>query len=159
MATVTFTAIVPATGEAFSRTSGTMAYVAISVGSQVIWHKSFAAAHKAATSRQQTYRTGVPATVIPAVPTALNGKVTAEMFADGWGDIPASAFTELVEAKLAGKKANVTPVGAKATGGNSLDGPGSNGWAMAQRAHAAQAVAQYNETADPAWKMVVKPIV
>lgn len=130
MATVTFTAIDPATGEAFTRTSGTMPYVAITIGSQVIWHKSFAAAYKATTSRQQTYRTGVPAVVVPAVPTAINGKITAETFAEGWGDIPAAAFADLVAAKLAGKSANVTPKGAKATGGNSLDGPGSNGLAQ-----------------------------
>jgi hypothetical protein len=103
-ATITFTATHE--GETYTRTSGTMPYVAITVGSQVQWHKSFASAHKAAVSRTQTYRTGVPATVIPAVPTAINGKLgdwTPEV--DGWGDIPASAFTELVADKLAGKPA------------------------------------------------------
>jgi hypothetical protein len=140
MASVTFTAILP-DGQAVTRSSGTMPYVAISYGSQVIWHKSFAAAYKAATSRQQTYKTGVPAQVIPALPTAISGKITAETFAEGWGDIPAAHFAELVAAKLAGKTANVTPKGATATGGNSLNGPGSNGWAMANRARqAAEAV-------------------
>lgn len=98
MATITFTGT--HNGETFTRTSGTMPYVAISVGSQVIWHKSFAAAHKAAVSRQQTWSTGKPAEVVPVIPTAINGKITAEDFAEGWGDIPASAFTELVAAKL-----------------------------------------------------------
>ncbi|UJQ86619.1 hypothetical protein SEA_PENGUINLOVER67_97 [Mycobacterium phage PenguinLover67] len=100
MATITFTGTHE--GETFTRTSGTMPYVAISVGSQVIWHKSFAAAHKAAVSRQQTWKTGKPAEVVPVIPTAINGKITAEDFAEGWGDIPASAFTELVAAKLGG---------------------------------------------------------
>lgn len=100
-ATITFTATL--NGETFERTSGTMPYVAVSVGSQVQWHKSFAAAHKAAVSRTQTYSTGVPAEVIPALPTKINGKLgdwTPEV--DGWGDIPASAFTELVAAKRGG---------------------------------------------------------
>jgi hypothetical protein len=119
MATVTFTAILPS-GEAVTRTSGTMPYVAISVGSQIIWHKSFAAAHKAATSRQQTWNTnGVPAQVIPALPTAINGKIDADFAQGGWGDIPESALQLLVEAKLGGKPVNLTPKGAQATGGNS----------------------------------------
>lgn len=101
MATITFTATHD--GETFTRTSGTMPYVAITVGSQVQWHKSFAAAHKAAVSRTQTWKTGVPATVVPAFPTAINGKIDGSEFTEGWGDIPASAFTELVEAKLGGK--------------------------------------------------------
>ncbi|AYD82085.1 hypothetical protein I5G60_gp93 [Mycobacterium phage Saguaro] len=104
MATVTFTAT--HNGETFTRTSGTMPYVAVTVGSQVQWHKSFAAAHKAAVSRVQTYSTGVPADVVPVTPTAINGNLgdwTPEV--DGWGDIPAEAFAELVAAKRAGKKA------------------------------------------------------
>lgn len=131
MATITFTATHE--GETFTRTSGTMPYVAITVGSQVQWHKSFAAAHKAAVSRTQTWKTGKPAAVVPAYPTAINGKVNAEDFAEGWGDIPASAFTELLALKAEGKKADVTPADAKATGGNSLEGPGSNGRAVRER--------------------------
>lgn len=101
-ATVTFTATHE--GRTCTRTSGTMAYVAVTLGSQEQWHKSFAAAHKAAVSRTQTYRTGKPAVVVPCYPTAINGKMgdwTPET--DGWGDIPASAFTELVAAKQAPK--------------------------------------------------------
>ena len=109
MATITFTATDPKTGETYTRTSGTMPYVAVSVGSQVQWHKTFAAAHKAAVSKVQTWQTGKPADVIPAVPTAINGKIDADDFAEGWGDIPAEAFAELVAEKLAkpakGKKA------------------------------------------------------
>ena len=99
MATITFTAT-EADGTEHTRTSGTMPYVAISVGSQVIWHKSFAAAYKAAASRQQTWRTGKVAEVIPAYPTKINGKIDADTFAEGWGDIPASAFEALVAEKL-----------------------------------------------------------
>ncbi len=102
MATITFTATHE--GETYTRTSGTMPYVAITVGSQVQWHKSFAAAHKAAVSRTQTYYTNRPAAVVPCAPTAINGKLgdwTPEV--DGWGDIPASAFAELVAAKNAPK--------------------------------------------------------
>lgn len=99
-ATVTFTA--EHNGQTYTRTSGTMPYVAITVGSQVQWHKSFAAAHKAATSRTQTYATGVPAEVVPVVPTAIQGKLGDwHPEVDGWGDIPAAAFAELVAAKAA----------------------------------------------------------
>lgn len=108
-ATVTFTATIPAErGSDYkdsaqgvtTRTSGTMPYVAVVFGDSETWHKSFAAAHKAATSRQHTWRTGKPGTVVPCYPTKINGKLgdwTPEV--DGWGDIPASAFTELVAAK------------------------------------------------------------
>ena len=64
------------------------------------WHKSFAAAHKAANGAHPA-RVYPVREVVPVVPTAIKGKVTEAMFADGWGDIPASAFTELVAAKLA----------------------------------------------------------
>lgn len=112
MATITFTAT-EADGTEHTRTSGTMPYVAISVGSQVIWHKSFAAAYKAASSRQQTWRTGKVAEVIPAYPTKINGKIDADTFAEGWGDIPASAFEALVAEKL-GTAAPVAEVVAEA---------------------------------------------
>ncbi|AYP70082.1 hypothetical protein I5G62_gp96 [Mycobacterium phage CRB2] len=104
MATITFTAIHD--GETYTRTSGTMPYVAITVGSQVQWHKSFAAAHKAAVSRTQTWSTGKPAEVIPAYPTAVNGKVTAEDVAEiaehGWGDIEKERLLAVYQAKLSG---------------------------------------------------------
>ena len=98
MATITFTA--EHDGQTYTRTSGTMPYVAITVGSQVQWHKTMASAYKAATSRTQTYYTGVPATVVPVVPAAINGKLGDwHPEVDGWGDIPAAAFAELVAAK------------------------------------------------------------
>lgn len=97
-ATVTFTA--EHDGQTYTRTSGTMPYVAITVGSQVQWHKSFAAAHKAATSRTQTYATGVPAAVVPVAVSSVQGKLGDwHPEVDGWGDIPAAAFAEAVAAK------------------------------------------------------------
>lgn len=56
MASIDFTATHD--GETYTRSSGTMPYVAISVGSQVMWHKTFAAAHAAAKGKYQTHRTG-----------------------------------------------------------------------------------------------------
>lgn len=98
-AQIEFTAALP-DGTTVTRTSGTMPYVAITYGSQIQWHKTMAAAMKAAVSRAQTYRTGAPAKVIPVTPTAIKGKLgTWTPHIDGWGDIPASAFTALVEAK------------------------------------------------------------
>lgn len=134
MPTVTFTAEYQ--GETFTRTTGSMPYVAITVGSQVIWHKSLEAAHRAATSRQQTWNTNKPADVVPVTPAAINGKLgdwTPHI--DGWGDIPASAFAALVD----GPKAKVT---GKSTGGNSLDGPGTNGRAQRNRKTAAKTPAK-----------------
>ncbi|AGT14004.1 hypothetical protein PHELEMICH_90 [Mycobacterium phage Phelemich] len=91
-------------GHTYTRTSGTMPYVAITVGSQVQWHKTMASAAKASTSREQTYSTGVPATIVPVKPTAIKGKLGEWMpDIDGWGEIPASAFAELVAAKNKGK--------------------------------------------------------
>ena len=99
-ATVTF--IAEHDGQTYTRTSGTMPYVAITVGSQVQWHKSFAAAHKAATSRTQTYATGVPAEVVPVAVSSIQGKLGDwHPEVDGWGDIPAAAFAALVAAKAA----------------------------------------------------------
>ncbi|APQ42353.1 hypothetical protein PBI_RICH_95 [Mycobacterium phage Rich] len=98
-AKIEFTAQIPGTEDApVTRTSGTMPYVATVDG--VTWHKSFASAYKAAQGRQF----GPGATVYPVLPTAIKGKLgdwTPEI--DGWGEIPASAFTELVAAKNASK--------------------------------------------------------
>lgn len=94
MATITFTATLPS-GETVTRTSGTMPYVATVNG--VTWHKTFASAQKAATGRQH----GPGAQVIPVVPTAINGKITAEDWADGWGEIDREVLATLVAAKLA----------------------------------------------------------
>jgi len=107
-AIVTFTATT-AQGTTETRSSGTMPYVAASVlvdadGNQTVysWHKTVAAAHTAArnglTSRVATHR-GLTAGVIPVVPTAIKGKVTEAMFAEGWGDIPADVMLALVAAK------------------------------------------------------------
>lgn len=99
-AKIEFTAQVPGTEDApITRSSGTMPYVAYAGGT---WHKSFASAHKAATDRYHAPGTKV----YPVLPTKITGKLgdwTPEV--DGWGDIPASAFTELVAAKRAGRKA------------------------------------------------------
>lgn len=98
MATITFTGIT-AEGETVTRTSGTMPYVAYAGGT---WHKSFAAAHKAATDRYHAPGTKV----IPVYPTAVNGKVTAEDVAEiaehGWGDIDRERLLAVYQAKLAG---------------------------------------------------------
>ncbi|AHJ88400.1 hypothetical protein Hosp_095 [Mycobacterium phage Hosp] len=105
MATITFTAQIPGTENApVTRTSGTMPYVATVEG--VTWHKTFAAAYAAAKGRQHA----PGAKVYPVVPTAINGKIDGTEFTEGWGDIPAEAFTELVAAKLApkAKKAKAT---------------------------------------------------
>jgi Xaa-Pro aminopeptidase len=106
-AKIEFTAV-EADGTTHTRSSGTMPYVAVTVGSQVQWHKSMEAAQQAAVSRTQTWKTGVPATIIPATPTAIKGKLgdwTPHI--DGWGEIAPEAFAELVAAKSApkGKKA------------------------------------------------------
>jgi hypothetical protein len=91
-----------ADGTVVTRTSGTMPYVAITDGDTLIWHQSLAAAHKAATSRQQTWKSGVPAKVIPVTMTAIIGKMNNwAPEVNGWGEIPAEAFTELVAAKRA----------------------------------------------------------
>lgn len=98
-AKIEFTAV-EADGTTHTRTSGTMPYVAVTVGSQVQWHKSLASAEQAAVSKGQTYRTGVPATIVPATPTAIKGKLgdwTPHI--DGWGEIAPEAFAELVAAK------------------------------------------------------------
>jgi len=98
-------------GETFTRTTGTMPYVAVTVGSQVQWHKSMEAAQQAAVSKTQTYRTGVPATIVPARPTAIKGKLgdwTPHI--DGWGEIPAEAFAELVAAKGSRKGQVALPI-------------------------------------------------
>ena len=97
MAKIEFTAVTPE-GETVTRTTGTMPYVAYAGGT---WHKTFASAHKAATDRYHAPGTKV----VPVLPTAIIGKLgdwTPEV--DGWGDIPASAFTELVANKRAGRK-------------------------------------------------------
>lgn len=112
-AKIEFTATHDGTTE--TRTSGTMPYVAAVFGVGVTWHKSIAAAHKAAKSGQHIHNNPAGGVVVPAIPTAIVGKLgdwTPEV--DGWGDIPASAFTELVAAKKAGngKKASA-PVAAE----------------------------------------------
>lgn len=92
-AQIEFTAT-EADGTVHTRTSGTMPYVAFAGGT---WHKSYAAAVKASTDRYHAAGTKV----IAVVPTKIVGKLgdwTPQL--DGWGDIPASAFTALVEAKL-----------------------------------------------------------
>lgn len=98
MATITFTATTPE-GEIVTRTSGTMPYVAYAGGT---WHKSFAAAHKAATDRYHAVGTQV----VPVLPTAINGKVDdrlREIATTGWGDIPAATIAALIEDKEAEK--------------------------------------------------------
>jgi hypothetical protein len=101
MATITFTATNQATGEVATRSSGTMPYTHAVFGTGVTWHKSMASAFKAATSRQHDSS----GTVVPAVPTAINGKLgdwTPEV--DGWGEIPAEAFAELATVKRGNTK-------------------------------------------------------
>lgn len=91
-AQIEFSATLP-DGRVVTRTSGTMPYVATVGG--VTWHKTFAAAYKSAASPRGAY-----GPVIPVIPTKIKGKLgdwTPHI--DGWGDIPASAFTELVAAK------------------------------------------------------------
>lgn len=102
MPTITFTATAP-NGETFTRTSGTMPYTSVLMvadpGTEnwapYSWHRSEAAAHKAANG---TYVTRYQRRVVPAVPTSVQGKVTAGQFAD-W---PAGC-EDLVTAKLSGR--------------------------------------------------------
>lgn len=93
-------------GETYTRSSGTMPYTHITVGSQVIWHKSYAAAVKAASSRQQTWNTHRNADIVPVIAEKFNGKVSAEWAATaetGWGEIPAEVMANLLAAKAAPK--------------------------------------------------------
>lgn len=119
MSTITYTATSP-TGEAFVRSSGTMYYThALMVGETrdnmgvLSWHKSAAAAHKAAdtgfASRAYAWRL-----VVEAVPTAVNGKAEVGDYASHDN---AAAIDALIEAKNAGQ-GNLTPKDAKTTGGN-----------------------------------------
>lgn len=101
MATVDFTATHE--GHTATRSSGTMPYVAAVFGVGVTWHKSFAAAHKAARSGQHTWNNPAGGTVVPAVPVKFNGKAThrwPETATEGWGDIPASVMAELLADKI-----------------------------------------------------------
>lgn len=100
MATITFTAVDPQDGKAYTRTSGTMPYVAAVFGDSFTWHKTFASAYKAAQSRQHTWKSGKPGTVVEALPTAINGKIAADFAEGGWGDIPEATLAPLVAAKL-----------------------------------------------------------
>lgn len=105
MPTITFTATAP-NGAEFTRTSGTMPYVAVLVVSRdgsdwgdYSWHKTAEAAHKAAATGYAA-KAGYPhRRVVPAVPTSVQGKVHAGQF-DDWPQ----GCAELVDAKLAGAK-------------------------------------------------------
>lgn len=103
MATITFSATDPSDGVTVTRSTSSMPYVAAVFGVGVTWHKTFAAAYKAAASRQHTWKTGVTATVVPAIPTAINGKLPADFAKGGWGDIPEATLVALIEAKAAAK--------------------------------------------------------
>ena len=75
-------------------------------GSQAVysWHKTVAAAYTAARTGytgKVAATHGGTADVLLVVPTAIKGKLGDwHPEVNGWGDIPASAFTELVAAKV-----------------------------------------------------------
>jgi hypothetical protein len=87
MATITYTATHPATGEVVTRTSGTMAYTHANLD-RGTWHKSEAAARKAG------------GTVVPAVPTSVRGTASVGDFT---GHPNAEAIDALISAKAAPK--------------------------------------------------------
>lgn len=127
MATITYTATNP-DGITQTRSSGTMAYThAVSVMREdgkgwglFSWHKSYAAAVKAANGGYAA-KLYSSRRVVEAIPTAINGKATVEG-RDAWAADTANpnsaAIVALYDAKLAGKRANQTPKDAKASGGN-----------------------------------------
>ncbi|ACF05097.1 hypothetical protein Nigel_95 [Mycobacterium phage Nigel] len=111
MATITFTATAP-NGTTFTRTTGSMAYThVLMTGNEdgtnwgpYSWHKSAAAAAKAGSGKVGAYfaEQGYQATVVPAVPTSVQGVVSVGDFAaaDGWQE---EAINALIEAKNAPK--------------------------------------------------------
>lgn len=112
-AKIEYTATAP-NGESFTRTSGTMAYVAVLMVADAdpgtdnwgpySWHKTYEAANAAgnATYHQGKHRT----VVVDAIPTAVKGKAVVGDFAS---HPRASVIDTLIEAK-AGKKADVAEI-------------------------------------------------
>jgi hypothetical protein len=146
MATVTFTAVHPTTGETVTRSSGTMPYVAVVFGDGLTWHKTFAAARLAAKSSQHTWKSGRIGKVVLATPTAINGKIEADEFSGGWGDIPASAFTELVAAKNTPKDAPADDAKARRAAKARARRAAAKAAQAAQAAVAAKAAQAYEAT-------------
>lgn len=95
MATITFTATHPTTGETVTRSTGSMDYTHVVFGDSTTWHTSEINAHKAASSRQHTWSSGRTGRVVEAVPTKVNGKVKEGDF-HNWS----AATRALVAAKL-----------------------------------------------------------
>ncbi|QFP94712.1 hypothetical protein I5G59_gp92 [Mycobacterium phage LilMcDreamy] len=122
MASIEYTATAP-NGESFTRTSPSMAYVAVLMVADAdpgtenwgpySWHKSYEAANAAA---QASYHQGLHRTVVvDAIPTAVKGKASIGDFA---GHPRANVIDDLIEAKAAkprkGKKADVAEIEAEA---------------------------------------------